>query len=132
VLVHEYPVEGVLQPVTVVSGAHEVGITTAPQQYVPPEPAVQAVSAGVAEPVQVYPVPPGQATVESVLHVSTDTVAEQPATESKRVKSPRTTNQEILMGRDYQSLASSEFIPTSFGLGVAARAYGLNVRSGTS
>ena len=27
-LVQEYPVEGVLQPVTVVSGAHEVGIMT--------------------------------------------------------------------------------------------------------
>lgn len=100
--VHEYPVEGLLHPLTVESAEQPVVITMvapAEQQYRPvPSPMqLPAAASGTALPVQLYPVPALHEMVESVLHVSTVTLAEQPAPPSKSEKSPRTTNQEIRM-----------------------------------
>ena len=82
--------DGELQPVTVVSAAHDVGITTVvpvEQQNVPPAPAVQVPAdvGGTAVPVQVYPVSPvAQVTVVSVAHVSV--VVVPPAVQQKSVE----------------------------------------------
>jgi hypothetical protein len=101
VLVHEYPVEAPLHPVTVVSGAHVVGMTTVvvpDEQQNKPVPSALQLPDGTALPVQLYPVSPAaQAIVLSVLQLSTVTLAEQPRPANKSEKSPRTTNQEFRM-----------------------------------